>query len=785
MRQYARLLAYAHCKSVAPLKSTRPPPDDSPPDQIRILLMAAALLRFNFVYGDLIRWLEGPYTNAHRDWSTLEQKFAQVQDYPIPRGWPQVNLPRTMKVLTQGIPLKGHFQCSWRNIQLRNATPVSPNVAKEGQAIDERLRKEEKLSYHILFPRFLFRFIYGIHLCLFRVAYRYNDPKPRLCVDPSTPLHPSDDGNTNAQIPDPGTPGRLEENPPIYYGTALQRYLEWLYNLRISYPAEDILQLADDVSAAFHRILYHPAMAVAFATVWKDTLVVPVGSIFGSRSSPSWYMDPGEARAHLAHGFPNATSQSLQDLAVQVKLPPPLTPLQRRCLTTAKADCYNKGIRHASSQHPERRLPSFVDDSCTAHTQAHFRTCINMSVLAARWIFGFPQDDPNRPPCINPDKWVTDASHSVKFLGYIIDTRKMIVVWPTDKRTKLRQFISNILINQTSPATGSTPQDLSRVLGLIRHASLVAPTGAFKTLRLQFILNDVVSQAPRTIWLRRWWQRQRIKLPKPIVADLNRLKASISDDLYSPLWSRAIALLVKRQPTITAMTDASTTGMGGWSHLYPHMWRLSLEDLKTVGLPSQGRHNRQYHEPMIDQNGVHINVLEFFAIFVELWIIVRHLHHTYSRDHTSIPSGYHILLILADNSTALSWLRYATRTKRPLVRRLSRLLMAFLSHQFPASFISVTSKHIKGIINIGADILSRFEKAPSWESAMELCAQLQTLPTCQLPREMLSLLAYLVGNEPTEDWFENATTELWTLEPPTFATGSSRLAGTQTSLSPP
>jgi len=133
--------------------------------------------------------------------------------------------------------------------------------------VDEHLRKEEKLSYHILLPRFLFRFLFGLHLALFRVAYKNNDPDPRLCVDPTSTVSKTDNGNSNAQIPDPGAHRGHDKNPPIHYGTAFMRQLVWLWNLRISYPQEEILQLADDVSVAFHRILYDPLMALVFATV--------------------------------------------------------------------------------------------------------------------------------------------------------------------------------------------------------------------------------------------------------------------------------------------------------------------------------------------------------------------------------------------------------------------------------------------------------------------------------------------------------------------------------------
>jgi len=40
--------------------------------------MAVALIHFVFNYGDLIRWLKGEYTNAHRDWSTVSDAMNAV-----------------------------------------------------------------------------------------------------------------------------------------------------------------------------------------------------------------------------------------------------------------------------------------------------------------------------------------------------------------------------------------------------------------------------------------------------------------------------------------------------------------------------------------------------------------------------------------------------------------------------------------------------------------------------------------------------------------------------------
>ena len=786
IRSYSRLRLSASQLDVSPLTLPRPPePPDAPTDTLRMAMLAAALLRFNFNYGDLIRWLKGPYTHAHRTWSQLHQVFNTVKGARPPPSWPKVNFPRAENVLQQGVPLQGHYMCSWASVAARNLHPASSELQKEAHQVDERLRKEEKLSYHILLPRFIFRFIIGIHLCLFRIAFREGDPNARLCVDPSTPINNHDDGNTNRQIPAPGIPGHFLENPPIYYGSALMRYLIWLWNLRISFPREDLLQLADDVSAAFHRILYHPTLAPAFALVWKTYLVIPVGTIFGARNSPSFYMEAGKARAHLAMHMPNAASFPLEDLAASVILPPPPTAAEAAAFAQAAPDSQNRGIANAQSTDPERRLPSFVDDSCSAHCRLYIRTCINMTVWAARQLFGYPHEDPHRPPCINPTKWIDLVAAVVKFLGFLIDTRRMLVIWPLDKRHKLAGLLDILFAEQSAARSrGSSPTLLARILGLLRHGAFVAPLGVLQTLRLQFILNDVVSKArgaPQRI--RRWWNERKIIVPPPIIQDLIALHHTLDDDLYNPRWCRLIGLLVPRDPTITVCTDASTNGMGGWSSETAHMWRLSIADLQSCSLPVFNRHHiHNFFEQSVERHPIHINILEFVAIIVGLWFIIRQLAREHDIDPSSTPAGGHRILALADNTSALSWLQYATRTRRPVVRRLARFLTAFLSSPFPAQFVRVQSRHLAGKLNVDADLLSRFELAPSWESAMHKSSNLAPLPTCQLPRRILSLLAYLVEHEPTEAWFDNATTTLWTVELPPFAHGSSRLQGTQTSL---
>jgi hypothetical protein len=789
------VLAYAHLRfqatttDVSPLLLPRAPPDSAPVDPIRIHRLGCALLRFNFLYGDLVRWLEGPYTDAHRDWSSVFAELELVRDCPPPQGFPVPDYDRALRLCLEGAPLAGLFVANYHSCSLRNCAPLSPDLVANQADVDATLCKEEKLSYHLIFPRFLWRFIPGIFLAIFRVAYRHGDPKPRLCVDPSTVLRSDDTGNANRAIPKPGV---IEDmSPTIHYGSAFMRALIWLWNLRISFPREDILMLTDDISGAFRRVLYHPDMAVCFAAVWRSFLILPVGTIFGSGNSPGFFGIKGELRSHHAHHLPpiDPAASSLP-LVARVRLPPVLQPEDVTALSQAHPDALNQGIVHDASGCPERRHPIFVDDTLVAHIRRHFLAAVHASVHSAYTLFGRPEADPHRPPCINPLKWTDHASWAVRFLGFQIDTRLMRVSWPVDKRDKLATFLRDLLAEQAA-GRPSTPQSVSRVLGLVRHAALVSPLGVYRSLSLQHFFNDcVASVSSRPSALRRWYARRSLRLPPGMLSELQHLLDTISPDLYHPAWSSPIGLLVPRSPTLHVFTDASLGAMGGWSpfHHLNHMWRLTTADLEQCGFPSGlGWNNaNNYSEPVIDEPKKHINILEFVAIFIELWISLRQLHfamvHGCTLPAEHIPPGGHRIWAQADNTSALSWLRYAARTRRPPIRRLARLLTAFLSHPSANNILRVQGDHLAGTRNTEADSLSRLKLCPSWESVMASSPALRNLRTCLLPPRLLSLIASAFSKEQTAAWYETATTELWTIEPPVFATGSARLAGTATSL---
>ena len=254
----------------------------------------------------------------------------------------------------------------------------------------------------------------------------------------------------------------------------LNRFLEWIWNLCIARPSEDILGHVDDISTAYHHILYHPVIGIMYAQVFIEFLMIPVGHIFGRWSSPSWYMLPGELHAHMASvtDFGSATAR----LADQVKVPPPLTEKEHSRLAKAQADSIHQGDHHLQQLFHNS---SFIDDNALAGWVDCICQALRQSVLSAYVIFGFPDED-RWPPPFNDDKWEDLANYVFKYLGYLIDTRKMVMIWPLEKHRQLASWLDDHWL--ASGIHSFSPLEASRLIRLLRHGGIVSPLGIYLSL---------------------------------------------------------------------------------------------------------------------------------------------------------------------------------------------------------------------------------------------------------------------------------------------------------------
>ena len=325
--QYAslRLSAYCDRHTLLQLRQKRPPIEEVPPlCPQRANACGAALLSFDFVYGDLARWLGHEYTNSHRKWEPYEQQVEEYRDLPSIPDHPPLDCDRLLAVHRDGVPLQGKFECKRDDLLRRLQYDNHPQLKAALPDVREAFAKEEASSYHIHFPRFLARFIFGLFLC--PISWVVQKGKGRIIIDGSTKLAVEDTGAPNSHIPKCSTPGAEDECPKVYYGDALPRLLKQIWNLRIEYPREDLLLHSDDINAAFRRGTYHCDVAIVFTYVFMEYLLIPIGMIFGARNSPSWFDIMAEWRSHL--GTTKDYSNAKYEIVDLVQLVPEPTPAE-------------------------------------------------------------------------------------------------------------------------------------------------------------------------------------------------------------------------------------------------------------------------------------------------------------------------------------------------------------------------------------------------------------------------------------------------------------------------
>ncbi|MGH3054149.1 MAG: hypothetical protein ACRDL7_04125, partial [Gaiellaceae bacterium] len=214
--------------------------------------------------------------------------------------------------------------------------------------------------------------------------------------------------------------------------------------------------------------------------------------------------------------------------------------------------------------------------------------------------------------------------------------------------------------------------------------------------------------------------------------------------------------------TATILSDASYEGLGGYSVELAYRWRLSRQDLVDCGFDMRVLEDGS-SEPSIDAQGLHINTLELLAIIINLWMALSRVK------AAGRILGGHIISVLADNTTALSWMKYAAQSHRLPVRRLSRFTSALTI--FAGADCQLIGTHIPGKDNVGADALSRLSIYPTWASATSACFQLGQCQAFHVKRELLCVLSSISSLPWTGEPFEQLTMRFVNLGLTTLPTG--------------
>ena len=176
-------------------------------------------------------------------------------------------------------------------------------------------------------------------------------------------------------------------------------------------------------------------------------------------------------------------------------------------------------------------------------------------------------------------------------------------------------------------------------------------------------------------------------------------------------------------------------------------------------IPRSAQQAKNLGSTQADTVVAHINILEFVVLVINTWLLVRN----WRSDRTK-PNEI-IFRLLSDNTSALSWLQKAARTRRPPIRRMARLLQSLLTTS-PVP-LQLSSDHIPGELNHNADILSRpVSKAPTWPSVIEHSKpRLDSCHRCRIPHKLLGIVSSVLNRNATGAQIAEKTTALWALAP--------------------
>ena len=730
MSCYGSLRQEAASISPATLQSILLPLDPHHPSSSistdRSRQVACLLLLCDFRIGGLIRCLRRLYTGDFLDFDTIDATLAAMESIPISEDEPQHDFASLHHIFHQGVPLTAAFHCDRGDVLARNLYDNHRAADPHVESILAKTAIDVSKSYAIALPRWCLRFIDGVFLAALGFATREHKGKVkgRQCNDPSAKITgPADTGALNDHI-DRRDPIQM---PKVYYQDALQRVWRRTYNLRLSYPDDDIIIYKDDLVAAFRRVRYHPDLAVANSYILQGFFIIPIGMVFGARDSPSWFCMVSELRSLASRYLQRLPiPQPTTTIIDQVTFAHPAPPSQ--ALAQAQPDSLNQGTDGSCPGHQA----TFVDDTIITELRSVIREAASASAVTAALFIG---NSDHVEGAISQEKFERIFSHLNETLGFMLNTRTLTVWYPDYKQDSILALLQDV---DWTPGSLHKVRSLARLLGKLRNLAQILPFGNHLSIHLQLCLSGYVrkhtssskSVASFRKNLRKAWSSYRsVHINAAAAHDVSNLQ-SLLTNAPPAIWQRPLSLLVPRDPHFIGLSDACNIAMGGFCMSLHFQWRLDNAVFRSLPAYKTQHPNEPEH---------HINVHEFIGIIVNVFFSMLSFRERCQIPDPSIPlvDGY-IFRVAADNTSALSWMRYASRTREPglsnLVYLLSHLTFHFNSF-FPSRFDAV---HIQGKKNIVADALSRPQDHPNYQSVFLSYPEMAFIPAYRTPPKLLS-----------------------------------------------
>ena len=498
-----------------------------------------------------------------------------------------------------------------------------------------------------------------------------------------------------------------------------------IYNLRITYPKQDILVAAPDIKACFRWLKNHCDIAGACSYVIGIILWIAAAMVFGwSISAAAWEAYRRAIMALAESYFDNvelvAKYQNYLDLLEWDEPSDEVVDFLQ-----ANRDEFNQGVLDKEGRHMNTPSHIYVDDVLIAEIERYMRRALVAVIEAIYVIMGFP-DDRYRQRNLAMNKWEgMKVSYEAVLLGLLFNTRKMTVGITDVYRKEVLDLINDRWHPKRKAFTVSDIEKLAGKLGRLGEGArwifhlmsqiyssiacalrsnqqyLANTSKSFKAMirlvknkKLSTLEEDVreLNYAARELATSVHRCKERYFINKTLKQEIQLLREVLADTSI-PLET-PIAHCIKRAPSASAWGDACLYGGGFFSIDLRFWWHLEWpEEVK--------QRTKLFLENNKKGNLISINALEFFCIIMN-YAAALVVYDTDGKGDDQHPT----LLNWADNKVSINWCNHACK-EYLAVRALGRLFCAMMI----GSDVGINADYIIGELNIISDEISRLTKA--------------------------------------------------------------------------
>ena len=717
-----------------------------------------------------MRYLGNNYTAAHR---RVGRTVDTLRHYNVSEDLIQ----HYIRVMTVGCPNKMVFETSRHNAMKYWRGGNNPSIKRKLDQVMNTMNKEERNNFVIALPAWLWRFTPHLFYTPQHILEK-EGKKDRQIFDAKY-RHDADAIPVNMM-----TTTQEGTELDCAFGDVLLRLLTRVWNLRISYPSQDLILHANDVKSCFRQLKHHPDVMGAFSYILGPYLFLQCSLTFGSDFSPASWEAVRRIAEHLAEAlFEDKTLRSKHRTYLDRLIWKKDLGSKKARFTQAKRDNINKGVFDDNGIPANTPHDFYVDDD--VYSELFDIDRVEQAVAAsieAIFILLGDSDLSLHQDAVSFDKLEeTMINYNNRILGRAINTRLMTVSIPIDYTRSTVQLLQKRWHNRRQ---SYFIQDIETLTGRLGHISETVPW-------LRFLLAHVYSSVAHALTVskshlistRKEFRDllKFLKTPRPLTAGKDgtplmtedthkrhtsfalsvtakavhkaRLPIHINKTLREELrlittalsadWinmQRPIGHMVKRVPSGTGYSDSCLSAAGGFSIDMTFWWYIEWPEAiqkRTLRFIKNNKNNQL----------ISINVLEYAALILN-FIASTHYFRTY---HNDVTDPFPTSLLYADNSTCEAWGKLKQCKTSMIGRNLGRLQCALMIN----NHVGINIDHVTTTQNEIADRISRIKHEtnalPEFHKLLQDFPQLKSCRRFHPSPELVSSITAVLLREKSFD----------------------------------